>query len=87
MSNKVDRAASLSSVLNNYAVFLELWEETRDIAKDSDVRARIIGVQATMTKFEYLFGVMLGECILSHTDNLSKTSKSQTNVIRGSIHC
>ena len=67
------RAASLSSVLNNYAVFQGLWEEARDVAKDSDVRARIIGVQATMTKFEYLFGVMLGECILSHTDNLSKT--------------
>ena len=67
------RAASLSSVLNNYAVFQGLWEEARDVAKDSDVRARIIGVQATMTKFEYLFGVMLGEYILSHTDNLSKT--------------
>ena len=49
------RAASLSSVLNNYAVFQGLWEETRDVAKDSDVRARIIiGVQATMNKFEYL---------------------------------
>ena len=34
---------------------------------------RIVGVQSVMTKFEYLFGVFLGECILKHTDNLSKT--------------
>ena len=26
-----------------------------------------------MARFQYLFGVLLGECILSHTDNLSKT--------------
>ena len=52
-------------MLKNYAVFQGLWEEALNIAKDSDVRARIIGVQATMNKFEYLFGVMLGECILS----------------------
>ena len=34
--------------------------------QESDVCARIIGVQATMSKFEYLFGVMLGECLLTH---------------------
>ena len=66
------RAASLSSVFNNYAVFQGLWEEALNVAKESDVHARIIGVQATMSKFEYLFDVMLGECLLSHTDNLSK---------------
>ena len=75
------RATSLSSVLTNYDVFQGLWEEAQDVANDCDVRARVIGVQATITNFEY----MLGECILSHTDKYC--SKSQINIIRGSIHC
>ena len=51
----------------------ELWDEALDVAKDSETRARIIGVQHMMTTFEYFFGLLLGECILKHTDNLSKT--------------
>ena len=43
------------------------------MTKDSEVCARIIGVHSFMTKFEYLFDVVLGECILKHTDNRSKT--------------
>ena len=67
------RASSLESVINNYAVFQALWEDAKDIVKDSETRARIIGVQATMTTFTYFFGLALGERILKHTDNLSKT--------------
>ena len=67
------RAASLESILNNYNVLQELWENALEVATDSEVRARLVGVQTTMTKFSYLFGVILGECILTHTDNLSKT--------------
>ena len=37
-----------------------------------EMQQKIIGVQATMTKFRYLVGVILGKCIPSHTDNLSK---------------
>ena len=67
------RAASLESILNNYNVLQELWGNALEVATDSDVRARLVGVQTTMTKFSYVFGVILGECILTHTDNLSKT--------------
>ena len=67
------RASSLESVINNYAVFQALWEDAKDIVKDSETRARIIEVQATMTTFTYFFGLVLGERILKHTDNLSKT--------------
>lgn len=67
------RASSLESVVNNYTVLQELWEEARDIVKDSETRARIIGVQSMMMTFDYLFGIVLGERILKHTDNLSKT--------------
>ena len=35
--------------------------------------AQIMGVQHCMTTFEYLFGLVLGECNLKHTNNLIKT--------------
>ena len=50
-----------------------MWEEAREIVTDSETRARIIGVQSMMMTFEYLFGLVLGERILKHTDYLSKT--------------
>lgn len=70
------RAASLDSVLNNYTVLQQLWEEALNIAADTDARTRIMCVQAQMDSFEYLFGLVLGECILKLTDNLSKTLQS-----------
>ena len=70
------KADSLCSVINNYSVFQEFWEKARDIISDSETRARIAGVEAYMSKFEYMFGLVLGECVLRHTDNLSKTLQS-----------
>ena len=35
------------------------------------MRARIIGVEAQVMKFKFLFGVRLGALILRHSDNLS----------------
>ncbi len=64
------RGDSLQSVLKNYAVLQALWEEAREIVTDSEKRARIIGVQSMMMTFEYLFGLVLGERILKHSDNL-----------------
>ena len=40
------RANSLQSVLDNYSVLQELWEESKDKASDPSVKERIIGVQA-----------------------------------------
>lgn len=55
------RASSLKSVITNYT------------SSDSDTRARLIGVESMMTLFNYFFGIVLGERILKHTDNLSRT--------------
>ena len=70
------KADSLCSVINDYSVFQEFWEKARDIISDSETRARIAGVEAYMSKFEYIFDLVLGECVLRHTDNLSKTLQS-----------
>ena len=48
-------------------------EEALQVATDMENKARIQGVAAQMTTFTYLFGSMLGELVLKHTDNLSKT--------------
>ena len=45
---------------------------------DSDLRARLHGVQAQMQTFEFLFGVSLGSLILRHSDNLSKALQNES---------
>ncbi len=67
------KAEVLNSILNNFTVLLKLRDESLDVVKDSDMKARIQGVAAQMRKFEFFFGVSLGFLILRHTDNLSKT--------------
>ena len=67
------RVASLNSVLDNYEVLLGVWEESKETHLDSDTKARIIGVDAQMQSFDFLFGVSLGALILNQSDNVSKT--------------
>ena len=43
------------------------------MSTNTETKARIQGVSAQMKFFKFLFGVMLGELILRHTDNLSRT--------------
>ena len=64
-------ANSLASILSNYTVLQELWDELSDIVKDTETIARINGVSSQMKNFDFFFGVVLGKLILSHTDNLS----------------
>ncbi len=67
------RAQALKSILDNYEVLCATWAESLDIVKDTEMKSRLIGVSTQMTTFQYLYGVMLGELILNHTDNLSRT--------------
>ncbi|XP_041374744.1 zinc finger MYM-type protein 1-like [Gigantopelta aegis] len=66
------RAASLCSVLDNYSVLQSLWEICYEFVTDSEILARIVGVQSQMFSFDFLFGVILRHEVLRHTDNLSK---------------
>ena len=52
---------------------LELWDESLETVRETEMKARIQGVAAQMKKFEFFFGVSLGLLILRHTDNLSRT--------------
>ena len=67
------RANALKSIAENYMVLLDTWEECLRIARDTETKARILGVKSQMHTFKYFFGVHLGQLILGHSDNLSKT--------------
>ena len=44
--------------------------------KDTETKARIIGVQTQMNKFNCFFGVKLASLLLRHSNNLSTTLQS-----------
>ena len=78
------RADCLDSILRNYSVLFQLWEESLDIVKEAEMRGRIIGVSTYMKSFDFYFGVVLGEMLLRHSDNLSKSLQtSQMSAAEG----
>jgi len=49
------RADCMLSVLNNYSELLTLWDQTSDEGiRDTEMKARIIGVQSQMRTFSFL---------------------------------
>ena len=81
------RCEALSAVINNHTELMELWEWSLTIVKDTDMNARIRGVQSMMTSFNFYFGYSLGERLLKQADNLSgalqdsSTSAAQGNQV------
>ena len=72
------RGKSLQSILDNYLVLQELWDEVLAGSVDPDVRARVIGVKAQMETFNFFFGISLARLVLAHGDNLSVSLQSST---------
>ncbi|SMN02628.1 hypothetical protein SPONN_1502 [uncultured Candidatus Thioglobus sp.] len=72
------RADSLLSIIDNYSVLLSTWDEAYEAVKDTESKARIQGVHSQMESFNFLFGTVLGEILLRHTDNLSKSLQHKT---------
>ena len=67
------RSNSLKSVIDNYGVLQEESNLCLESRHEPNIKSRIIGVKHQMSTFEFLIGVVIGERILKHTDNLSKT--------------
>ena len=65
-------------VLDNYTALQHLWDECLETRLDTEVKARVIGVKSQMETFCYYFGVCLGECVLRHADDLSRTLQSSS---------
>lgn len=72
------RGDALESILEHWATLNELWDECLDTQLDPDVKARIIGAKAQMSKFALLFGIHLCKKLLKITDNLSRTLQKQS---------
>ena len=65
------RGKTLLSILNNHVELMELWKWSLTVVKDTEMKARIIGVKSMMKKFDFLFGCAIGKTLLNQTDSLS----------------
>ncbi len=72
------RGNSIGSILANYNILAQLWEECLELKLDPDIKGRIIGVSTQMSKYSLIFGLKLCERILKITDNLSITLQKQS---------
>ena len=80
------RREALAATLNNYNELIDLWDWSLTILTDTEMKARIRGVQAMMTSFDFFFGFSLGERLLKQTDNLSRALQSASmSAAQGSI--
>lgn len=77
-------ADSLASVIANYTVLQELWDDCMEFVNEAETRARIIGVSEQMRKFEYLFGVALGELCSSTVIILATAQRPISSTSSGS---
>ena len=64
------------AILINYRTLMKLWDWSQNNVSDSEMKARIIGVQTEMQSFSFFYGIQLGILVLSHSDNLSTCLKS-----------
>ena len=67
------RAKSLNSIITNYSFLQDLWQWSLENCTDTEMKARIRGVETYMKNFDFVYGVLLGELVLGHSDNLSRT--------------
>ena len=67
---------ALVSIIQHYEELKELLKWCLKEHKGKELKARIIGVQTQMNKFNYLFGVKLATFLLRHSDTLSTTFQS-----------
>ncbi|CAC5378353.1 unnamed protein product [Mytilus coruscus] len=68
------KADAMIAIINNYESLKKLWEWSLYKLKDTDMKARVRGVEAHMQRFDFFFGLSqfgLGECLLRTADNLS----------------
>lgn len=68
-------AQSLGSIIANYKELQQLWEEALTATSDTEMKVKIQGIASQMETFRFLFGLLLSDMILRHTDMLSKTAK------------
>ena len=71
------RANCFKKIIDHYNSLQQLWEDCLQENLTRDVRSRIIGCQAQMKTFSFLFGLCMGQRLYCHTDNLSKALQNE----------
>ena len=72
------RANCFQRIIDNYHSLYELLDVClEESGLNRDVKSRIIGCKAQMEKFDYYFGLKLGNLLYPHTDKLSQTLQSE----------
>ena len=71
-------ANALASVISNYEVSLDTWDDALEVVSDTESKARINGVAFQIKKFDFVFGAILGEMISRHSDNLNQCLQKKT---------
>ena len=66
------RSETLYSIIMNFEFLQELWDWSLCNCSDTDMKARLRGVSSHMERFDFYFGLHLGQNLLSHADNLSR---------------
>ena len=70
-------ADSLANIVDNYNLLQRTWKAV-ELAGNTEMKARINGVVAHMKTFNFIFGTILGEMLLCHTNNLNQTLQKKT---------
>ena len=66
------------SISENWVALQSTWEAARQATKDTEMTARIIGVASQMERFDYFFGIEMGQKCLNMFDNLSRSLERAT---------
>ena len=54
---------------------MNLWDWSINTLHDTEMKARIRGIQANMPTFDFVYGCSFGILLLKQTDNLSRALK------------
>ena len=72
------RAVCFKCIFKNYQALRETYKEClKQGGLSADIKARVAGCQAQMNSFNYWFGILLGERLFAHTDNLSAAQQKK----------
>jgi len=81
------KAESINSIISNFNVMQDLWNQVIAIVHDTKVIVCIRGVAAQMQTFEFFFGILLlGEVLFRHSDDLSRTlQRTDYSAVEGQL--
>ena len=81
------RGNAYKKIESNYLPLMKLWDVSLAASKlDSEVKARIIGVQNQMCQFQFFYGSNLSQRLFAISDNLSKTLQKESVSALSRLH-